>query len=84
MSLLFVKALTADDKYSRHNRQNIPQQIEMAISQKPKTSGNELFNCVLFLTDNITMLPFSIPDKITHCFFSNFITWRPSSSKLSR
>ena len=34
---LFVNALTADDKYSGSNIQNLPQQIETSLSQKPKT-----------------------------------------------
>ena len=33
---LFVNTLTADDKYSRHNRENFPQQIQMILSQNPK------------------------------------------------
>ena len=34
---LFVKALTADDKYSCHKRKNFLSQINMQLSQKPKT-----------------------------------------------
>ena len=34
---LFVNSLPADDKYSRHNSENFPQQIEMQVFQKPKT-----------------------------------------------
>ena len=33
---LFVNALTADDKYSGSNMQNLPQQFEIPLSQKQK------------------------------------------------
>ena len=34
---LFVNALTADDKYSGSNMQNLPQQFQTLLSQKEKT-----------------------------------------------
>ena len=34
---LFVNALTADDKYSGSNMQNLSQQVQTAFSQKQKT-----------------------------------------------
>ena len=34
---LFFNTLTADDKDSRRNRDNLPQQIQMLLLQKPKT-----------------------------------------------
>ena len=33
----FVNALTADDKYSGSNMQNLPQQFQTPLSQKQKT-----------------------------------------------
>ena len=33
----FVNALTADDKYSGSNMQNVPQQFQTPLSQKQKT-----------------------------------------------
>ena len=33
---LFIKALTADDKYSGSNMQNLPQQFQAPASQKQK------------------------------------------------
>ena len=33
----FVNTLTADDKYSRRHRKNFQEQIEVQLSQKPKT-----------------------------------------------
>ena len=33
---LFVNTLTVDDKYSRHNRENFPQQIQTTLSQKQR------------------------------------------------
>ena len=34
---MFVNALTADDKYSTSNMQNLPQQFQTPLSQKQKT-----------------------------------------------
>ena len=34
---LFVNTLTADDKCSRRNMQNLPQQFQTLLSQKQKT-----------------------------------------------
>ena len=34
---LFVNTLTADDKYSLLNREKLTDQIQMKLSQKPKT-----------------------------------------------
>ena len=34
---LFVNALTADDQYSGSNMQNLTQQVQTPLSQKPKT-----------------------------------------------
>ena len=34
---IFVNRLTADDKYSRRNIQNLTQELQTAISQKQKT-----------------------------------------------
>ena len=34
---LFVNALTADDKYSDSNMQNLPEQFQTPLSQKQKT-----------------------------------------------
>ena len=36
---LFVNALTADDKYSGSNMQNLPQQFQTPLSQKQKISS---------------------------------------------
>ena len=41
---LFVNSLTADNKYSRHSRENFPQQIQMQLSQKQKNFS--VFHCV--------------------------------------
>ena len=45
---LFINALTADDKYSGSNMQNLPQQFQTPASQKQKTfSGpfNDFLKC---------------------------------------
>ena len=40
---LFVNALTADDKYSGSNMQNLPQQFQTPLSQKQKTISGLFF-----------------------------------------
>ena len=40
---LFVNTLTADDKYSLLNRDNLTQPIHMQLSQKEKTFSEFLF-----------------------------------------
>ena len=37
MLRLFVNTLTGDDKYSRSNMENLPQQFQTPLSQKEKT-----------------------------------------------
>ena len=37
ISRQFVSTLTADDEYSRHYKENFQQQVQMQLSQKPKT-----------------------------------------------
>ena len=44
---LFVNALTADDKYSGSNMQNLPQQFQTPASQKQKTFS-WFFNCIFW------------------------------------
>ena len=39
---LFVNAVTADDKYSDSNMQNLPQQFETPLSKKQKTFSDFL------------------------------------------
>ena len=41
---LFVNALTADDKYSGSNMQNLPQQFQTPLSQKKKISSRFLIS----------------------------------------
>ena len=41
---LFVKTLTADDKYSGINMQSLPQQFQTQLSQKQKTFLNFLWH----------------------------------------
>ena len=40
---LFVNALTADDKYSGSNMQNLPQQFQTPLSRKKKTISGFFF-----------------------------------------
>ena len=40
---LFVNTLTADDKYSLLNRDNLTQPIDTQLSQKPKTFSQFVF-----------------------------------------
>ena len=39
---LFVKTLTADDKHSGSNMQNLPEQFQTSLSQKKKTFSDFL------------------------------------------
>ena len=41
---LFVNALTADDKYSGSNMQNLPQQFQTPLSHKQKTFSGFFFS----------------------------------------
>ena len=49
---LFVNGLTADDKYSYSNMQNLPQQFQAPLSQKKKTFS-EFFIAFLKLAWNL-------------------------------
>ena len=40
---MFVNTLTADDKYSLLNRDNLKEAIHTELSQKPKTFSNSFF-----------------------------------------
>ena len=40
---LFVNILTVDDMYSRHNKENVWQPIQMQLSKKPKVFFTFLF-----------------------------------------
>ena len=49
---LFVNTLTDDDKYSLFYRENLTQQIQILLSQKPKTFS-QLFSEILKRTLNV-------------------------------
>ena len=49
---LFVKTLTADDKYSGSNMQSLPQQFQTPLSQKQKTFS-EIFIAFLKCARNL-------------------------------
>ena len=49
---LFVNTLTDDDKYSLFHRENLTQQIQILLSQKPKTFS-QLFSEILKRTLNV-------------------------------
>ena len=51
MLRLFVNTLTADDKYSLHNRKNLTQWIQMPLSQKGKRTFS-IFLCITFTMIN--------------------------------
>ena len=48
---LFVNTLTADDKYSLHNRENLMQAVQMPLSQKEKRILS-IFFCITFTVIN--------------------------------
>ena len=43
ISGLFANTFTVDDKYSLHNRENLPKQNQMQLSQKPKSVFSIIF-----------------------------------------
>ena len=43
MLVLFINTLTAGDKYSRHNTENFPKEVQMQLSQIPETFCGFLF-----------------------------------------
>ena len=45
---LFVNTLTANDKYSLHNRKNLPQPIQMQLSKKQKNFSQFCFAFLKF------------------------------------
>ena len=51
---LFLNTLTDDDKYSLLYRDNLTQQIQILLSQKPKTSS-KLFSYILKPTLNLNI-----------------------------
>ena len=46
---LFPNRLTTDKKYSRHNRENVPQPIQVQLSKKQK-SFSEILNMFMNFT----------------------------------
>ena len=49
---LIVNRLTADDKYSRRNIQNLIQELQTAISQKQKTFSGIFFKYLESITNS--------------------------------
>ena len=57
---LFLGTFTADDKSFRHNRDNFPQQIQIQVSQKPKTLSR---NSIVYLKYTSTFEYFQVKDE---------------------
>ena len=49
---LIVNRLTADDKYSRRNIQNLTQELQTAISQKQKTFSGTFITYLKSITNS--------------------------------
>ena len=49
---LIVNRLTADDKYSRRNTQNLTQEFQTAISQKQKTFSGTFITYLKSITNS--------------------------------
>ena len=49
---LIIKRLTADDKYSRCNIQNLTQELQTAISQKQKTFSGIFITYLKYITNS--------------------------------
>ena len=56
----FVKAWTADYKYSRYNRENLWQQVPIQISRKPKTFSSFV---IAFLKSTLNLKYFERKDQ---------------------
>ena len=67
---LFVNALTADDKYSGSNLQNLPQQFQTPLSQKQKTFSGFLIG---FLKCPLNFEHFQQKDEYPSLIFSEII-----------
>ena len=67
---LFVNALTANDKYSGSNMQNLPQQFQTPLSQKQKTFS-WFFNRFLKCAWNLE--PFQEKDEYPSLIISEII-----------
>ena len=67
---LFVKTLTADDRYSRRNMQNFPQQFQTHCSQKQKTFS-QFFNA--FLKCALNLKHFQKKDEYPSLIISEII-----------
>ena len=67
---LFVNALAADDKYSRSNMQNLPQQFQTPLSQKQKTFSGFF---ILFLKFSWHFEHFQKKDLSPSLIISEFI-----------
>ena len=67
---LFVNALTADDKYSGSNMQNLPEQFQTPLSQKQKTFS-QLF--VAFLKGAWNLEHFQKKDEFPSLIISELI-----------
>ena len=51
---LIINRLTADDKYSRRNIQNLTQELQTAISQKQKTFSGIFITYLISITNSET------------------------------
>ena len=70
MLRLFVNALTANDKYSGSNMQNLPQQFQTQLSQKEKNFSR--FS-IPFLKCAWNLEPFQEKDEYPSLIFSEII-----------
>ena len=67
---LFVNALTADDKYSGNNMQNLPQQFQTPLSQKQKISSGFF---IAFLKCALNLEHFQKKDEYPSLIISEII-----------
>ena len=67
---LFVHALTADDKYSGNNMQNLPEQFQTPLSQKPKIFS---WFFIAFLKCACNLEHFQKKDEYPSLIISEFI-----------
>ena len=64
---LIVNSLTADDKYSRRNIQNLTHELQTAISQKQKTFSGIFITYLKSITNSETFAKKVEPASLSIC-----------------
>ena len=77
---LFVKILTAHDKYSLLNRDNLTEAIQILLSEKQKASSQFFFFCIFDI--KIKFWRFSKKKWVSYLmYFQNYLLWKTCLDK---